>query len=90
MKKKALLPQSLHLLYIPPTLAHTGSNGITYFNRMKAKAHNYLTFISCARTHLFDIHQESTYLMNIVIKMLGGNQKSNYLCIVKRLIDCLG
>ena len=48
---------------------------------MIEKAYNYLTFISCARTHMFDIHQESTYIMNIVIKMLGRNQKSNYLCM---------
>ena len=77
-------------IYKRPILAHTESNDITYFNSLKAKTHNYLTIISCVRTHMFDIHQESVCYMIFVIKMLGQKQKSNYLCIIKRLIDCLG
>jgi hypothetical protein len=48
------------------------------------------TFYTCVRTQIFDLGQENDVIMIIILFVLGMYSNPSYLCINKRLIDCLG
>ena len=44
----------------------------------------------CVRTQNIDICQKRIKNIILFVLLFGGIEKPSYLCIVKRLIDCLG
>ena len=40
--------------------------------------------------NILEINQENTIFLLLIVYLFAGTEKSSYLCIVKRLIDCLG
>lgn len=47
-------------------------------------------FYTCVRTQIFDLGQENDAIMIKILFILGMYLNPSYLCINKRLIDCLG